>query len=372
MNGFFPAQDATISARFKQLFRTREFFVHDGASLRRLRVDRRMQVAFALVVAALIGWSIFAAVQMARGTMTPPSAQAQVKALNVKVAAIEADAKAHAARLERRQAFLAALLSGEGNRAALAKLLPREADATGANNPLRTVEQRQYAFADAATDVADARYRNTVRLVKTLGLSPARLVKGGMGGPFEPIDSKAVVRDADPKFKALFMSWTKLDRLEQGVMAVPSRKPVAELSFTSFFGVRSDPFRGGAAMHAGVDIPGPTGTPIYATADGIIGRAGWSGGYGNLVEVDHGHGIQTRYGHLSQILVTAGSRVKRGDLIARMGSTGRSTGSHLHYEVRLDGRAVNPMPFLQSADYVLAVQARAGAGTAIAQGGPAD
>ena len=114
-----------------------------------------------------------------------------------------------------------------------------------------------------------------------------------------------------------------------------------------------------AAMHAGVDIPGPVGTPVYATADGMVDRAGTASGYGNLVEIDHGRGIQTRYGHLSRILVAPNTYVHRGQLIALMGSTGRSTGPHLHYEVRIDGHAVNPAPFLQNADYLLAVQDRA-------------
>ncbi len=192
-------------------------------------------------------------------------------------------------------------------------------------------------------------------------------VDGGTGGPFEAIDASA----GDPQFKALFQSWSRSDNASQGVMAVPSRKPVAEMAFSSMYGVRSDPFRGGAAMHAGVDIPGPTGTEVYATADGMVERAGWNGGYGNLVELNHGRGVQTRYGHLSRILVAPGARVKRGQLIARVGSTGRSTGPHLHYEVRLDGRAVNPMPFLQSADYVLAVRERTGS-SALALGGPAE
>jgi murein DD-endopeptidase MepM/ murein hydrolase activator NlpD len=140
------------------------------------------------------------------------------------------------------------------------------------------------------------------------------------------------------------------------------------MEFTSGFGVRSDPFRGGAAMHAGVDIPGPYGSTIYATADGIVLRSERAGAYGNLIELDHGRGIQTRYGHLSASLVAPGQHVKRGDPIARMGSTGRSTGTHLHYEVRLDGHAVNPMPFLQSANYLAAMQARQPAKTAM--GGP--
>lgn len=161
---------------------------------------------------------------------------------------------------------------------------------------------------------------------------------------------------ADQQFRALFMTWKNLDAPQHAVIAIPSVKPVAVLSFSSYFGIRSDPFRGTAAMHTGVDIPGPVGTPIYATADGVVDRAERAGGYGNLVEINHGEGIQTRYGHLSQILVSDYQHVKRGQLIALMGSTGRSTGPHLHYEVRIDGHAVNPMPFLQNADYLLAAK----------------
>jgi murein DD-endopeptidase MepM/ murein hydrolase activator NlpD len=194
-----------------------------------------------------------------------------------------------------------------------------------------------------------------------------------MGGPFEAADSAAAEADlrADTQFRSLFMTWKKLDTLEHGVIAIPSAQPVEHLAFTSNYGIRSDPFRGTAAMHAGVDIPGPVGTPVYATADGMVDRAERSGGYGNLVELDHGKGIQTRYGHLSKILVEAGTRVHRGQLIALMGSTGRSTGPHLHYEVRIDGHAVNPVPFLQTADYLLAAQDRSIHTIPVAVGGPA-
>ena len=193
-----------------------------------------------------------------------------------------------------------------------------------------------------------------------------------VGGPFEAADSNEASIDlqADQQFRSLFMTWKKLDTLEQTVIAIPSAQPVERLSFTSNYGVRSDPFRGTAAMHAGVDIPGPVGTPIYATADGYVDRAERSGGYGNLVEIDHGKGIQTRYGHLSKILVAPFTRVKRGQLIALMGSTGRSTGPHLHYEVRIDGHAVNPIPFLQTADYLNNTQNGVKM-TPVAMGGPA-
>lgn len=199
------------------------------------------------------------------------------------------------------------------------------------------------------------------------------VAKTGIGGPM--LDANGAEAQADLKtdaqFRTLFQSWKKLDTLQQGGIAIPSVQPVQKLNFTSNFGIRSDPFRGTAAMHAGVDIPGPVGTPIYATADGIIDHAARLGGYGNMVEINHGKGIATRYGHLSKILVADGARVTRGQLIALMGSTGRSTGPHLHYEVRIDGHAVNPIPFLTTADYLLAAQDRAVHAIPVSTDGPA-
>ena len=191
-----------------------------------------------------------------------------------------------------------------------------------------------------------------------------------VGGPFDSIGK------GDATFKQMFTNWKKLDNVADGAIAVPSDKPVKTAAFTSGYGVRSDPFKGRAAMHAGIDLAGPVGTPIYATGDGTVTESGYnSGGYGNLVKLDHGRGIETRYGHMSAILVRAGQRVTRGQMIGRMGSTGRSTGSHLHYEVRIDARAVNPIPFMKSSDYLLAMQNKS-FGThsmdgAVALGGPA-
>lgn len=193
-------------------------------------------------------------------------------------------------------------------------------------------------------------------------------------GAFDAVPTTGLGARSDPMFRSLFDSWKRMDAVPHGVLAVPSQKPVQQFRYTSGFGVRVDPFNHEVSMHPGLDMAAPTGTPVYATADGIVDRAERAGGYGNLVELDHGKGVQTRYGHLSQILVHDGERVHRGDLIALVGSTGRSTGSHLHYEVRIDGRAVNPMPFLQTADYMTALQDRTplpGA-FATAMGGPED
>jgi murein DD-endopeptidase MepM/ murein hydrolase activator NlpD len=196
-------------------------------------------------------------------------------------------------------------------------------------------------------------------------------------GAFDAVSTSGLATKADPMFRSLFDGWKKMDAVPTGgILSVPSQKPVKQFRYTSGFGVRGNPFSGrGGEMHPGMDMAAPTGTPVYATADGIVSRAERAGGYGNLVQLEHGKGLETRYGHLSQILVHDGQRVHRGDLIALVGSTGRSTGSHLHYEVRIDGRAVNPMPFLQTADYMTALQNRTvpilGA-TPVAMGGPED
>ncbi|GBH29658.1 hypothetical protein MBESOW_P0912 [Sphingobium xenophagum] len=170
----------------------------------------------------------------------------------------------------------------------------------------------------------------------------------------------------DVGFSNLFSSLQRLDGNAKTAAYIPSGRPVEKLSLTSNFGVRSDPFNGGARMHKGIDIPGPVGTPIHATADGIVNRAGWASGYGNLVQISHGNGMETRYGHMSKLLVPANSFVKRGQIIGLMGSTGRSTGSHLHYEVRVDGAAINPLPFVAGPDYLVAMNTK----PPVAMGGP--
>jgi murein DD-endopeptidase MepM/ murein hydrolase activator NlpD len=378
---FFKVNALVSTAR--NAFRARDLLLHDGSTMRRIHLSARAQAVGASVVSATIGLSLFATAQMAGAApmITASVAhgaqvsqmQHKVAAMQTELAELKVEAAAHAARVDQKQAFLTAILTGEGS-----PIMPTSATSTTAMAvpivaPLQAVEDRQTAMAARATAVVDAQYAATAASLRKMGIAPRQL-KGravsAMGGPFEPIDTTAAKGQADPQFRALFQSWKRLDRLQQGTIAIPSLKPVKLVTFTSGFGVRSDPFRGSAAMHAGVDMPGPVGTSIYATADGIVARSERSGGYGNLVEIDHGRGIQTRYGHLSASLVHAGQRVKRGDLIARMGSTGRSTGSHLHYEVRLDGHAVNPMPFLQSATYLAAIPVRSG-NKQLAMGGPA-
>tara|TARA_R110000782_G_scaffold167129_4_gene259121 strand:+ start:8318 stop:9082 length:765 start_codon:yes stop_codon:yes gene_type:complete len=175
---------------------------------------------------------------------------------------------------------------------------------------------------------------------------------------------------ADKTFANLFSSWKKMDNSGAAQLSaavyIPTGRPVDDLALTSNYGARSDPFTGRTRMHKGIDIPGPVGTPIYATADGIVSRAQWVNGYGNLVEISHGNDTETRYGHLSKLIVEPNTRVRRGQIIGLMGSTGRSTGSHLHYEIRIAGAAINPLPFVTGSERAMALNTR----SSIALGGP--
>ena len=309
---------AQLAGLSRSIFSDREFFIHDGQRLRRFRISAPVQAFFFFLSLVLVGWSGYSAAQMFVGHAAD----------RVAIMPYAAQLKQLAAETDRR---------------------------------VQLVEERQLALAAALADqdVDPA-------TLKRLGFYPSTGGKGAVGGPYDSAG-------ADPTFKQLFNSWKKLDTLAGGAIAIPSEKPLRTAEFTSGFGVRSDPFRHGAAMHPGIDLAAPYGTPVYATADGTVLRAGWnSGGYGNLVEIDHGRGIVTRYGHMSKVIVSEGQRITRGQQVGYVGSTGRSTGNHLHYEVRIDNSPVNPIPFMRSTDYLVAMK-RAGSNASmdqVALGGP--
>ncbi len=183
-----------------------------------------------------------------------------------------------------------------------------------------------------------------------LGLKPDAM-PAGSGGPFVPIKLPPENQNFERALLRVSIARAYADRLSNALVSVPVRKPVTgEIDLTSPFGVRVDPFLHVAAMHTGLDFRGEIGEPIHATAAGKVTVAGWSGGYGKMVEIDHGNGLATRYGHLSEIDVAVGETIRVGQVIGRLGSTGRSTGPHLHYETRISGEAVNPEKFLAAGE----------------------
>jgi murein DD-endopeptidase MepM/ murein hydrolase activator NlpD len=214
------------------------------------------------------------------------------------------------------------------------------------NRSLRTIENEQLAritrLADAAYEDADA-IAEALRAAKLPVDSDFGKDEKDVGGPLIPLDSATMF---DAKVKELDEALDTLEQIRQEARRLPLANPAPGHVVTSPFGVRTDPLLGTAALHSGMDFRAPVGMAAMATAPGTVVRAGWAGGYGRMVEIDHGNGFSTRYGHLSRILVKVGQTVAAGETIGKTGSSGRSTGPHLHYEVRHNGKAVNPLRFL--------------------------
>ncbi|MDE2301454.1 MAG: M23 family metallopeptidase [Sphingomonadales bacterium] len=292
--------------------------------------------------------------------------EARVIRAESRVAAYRQSVRAVAADLRRRQDFIDAMVAAHigdlpGGR-------PAGGDAAGAHAArklslavpeaaaLAGVETRQLAFAERLTRYADARAAADTARMRGLGLNPDRELAAldtgaGEGGPLLRLSTEAD-GSLDPRFGRLGASLARMDALEQDMQRLPQVLPANPQFLSSGFGYRLDPFTHGAAFHPGLDFRGPIGTPILAAARGTVIFAGQRSGYGNCVEIDHGGGLVTRYAHMSAFRAHQGERVAAGEVIGAIGSTGRSTGPHLHFEVRIDDRPVNPRPFLETLTHV--------------------
>lgn len=197
------------------------------------------------------------------------------------------------------------------------------------------------------------------KMFRAAGLPPERIIEqvrrgySGQGGPLTPLSFSTRGEEPLPDEIRANRALKQMDTLNLYRIAAskaPFATPVHDaFRFTSGFGYRRDPKTGGRRMHKGVDFAASVGTPIYSTGDGVVTHAGWENGYGRLVTIKHDFGIETRYAHMSKIRVKVGQRVSRGDRIGDMGASGRVTGVHLHYEVRVNGTAVNPMTYIKAA-----------------------
>ena len=245
-----------------------------------------------------------------------------------------------------------------------------------------------------------AKLRSISGIIAALGLglsTPAfanSSANADVAAPLRAAQSAKAPQGGDDEFRRLFNGWKQMDNGQLAIapatspmtsaatqvsprvsaptfaptkVSIPSRSPLDSATVTSNFGMRTHPVLGGRRGHKGIDLAMPTGTPVYATADGVIGKAEWFSSYGLYIAIEHGGNIQTRYGHLSRLNVAAGQKVRKGDLIGYVGSTGRSTGPHLHYEVRIAGTAVNPIPYMNGN-----AVSRPAASPAIGMGGAED
>lgn len=214
---------------------------------------------------------------------------------------------------------------------------------------LDRIELRQANAVIAMQEDYESKTNQIRSVLSQAGITTGRRTKSGVGGPFIPAKLTGNPAAFERQVHRIQLARTNLERLTKTLVGLPLRQPVfGRANLSSGFGLRSDPFNGRPAMHTGLDFRGSVGDPVRSTANGKVVSAGWAGGYGRLVEIKHSNGLSTRYGHLSRIQVRPGQLVKAGQIIGRMGSTGRSTGPHLHYETRVRGEAVNPKRFLRA------------------------
>jgi len=360
--------------RLRTWFPDREFFMRSQGQVRFIKLTSRFQMLVAgAVLTALVAWGLSMAVmgwlqyRAAADRLSLLEREAQVASSEERVGAYRKNIGAIAADLERRQDFIdeateslpADIVAGDtvsDSTTEAGKTIDKVSAMIPEAAALARIEARQLAFVEKLTRYADRRSERSAAAIRKLGLDPKAMVRSAsraaMGGPLVKL---ATNRDGsiDPRFERLGLSLARMEALDRSLAGIPQYRPAAVEMLTSSYGFRRDPFTGESAMHSGLDFRGPVGAAIYAAAKGRVSYVGQKSGYGNVVEISHGNGLVTRYAHMSKFHSRVGQEVAAGDVIGAIGSTGRSTGPHLHFEVRVNDRAVNPRPFLEAAPHVL-------------------
>jgi murein DD-endopeptidase MepM/ murein hydrolase activator NlpD len=362
-----------IRDRLRSWFPDREFFMRSRGQVRFVTLTSKVQMlAAGGALAAVLAWGGSMAVmgalqyqaQSERGELL--DRQAKVAKAESRVAAYRDDIDNVADDLTRRQDFIESVLpmlpedvmpegtvsdSSDEAQKTVAKISASIPEAAA----LARLEARQLAFVENLTRYADRRAGRAETAIRKLGLDPRVMLasmRTAQGGPLHKLSTS---RDGsiDPRFERLGLSLARMDTLDLALEGIPQVMPTDGGMITSGFGYRRDPITRSGAMHAGLDFRGPMGAPIRAAADGKVSFVGRRSGYGNVIEIRHGNGLMTRYAHMSKFKARVGQTVAAGDVIGAIGNTGRSTGPHLHFEVRINDRAVNPRPFLETAPDVL-------------------
>lgn len=376
---------ASALASVRSWFPEREFFMRSQGQVRFIRISSRLQMGVAAGIAgAVLLWlivmaaTLFSQFTAARDHAALLEREAAVASAESRVKKYRGGLEGVADDLARRQDFIEKAI--EGTIGELPGDLPQGtvSDSSGEAEKtvrkismvlpearrLAEVEARQLAFIERLTRFADARAVQAETAIRRVGLNPAILrassreaqAGNGMGGPLIRLFTGSD-ESVDPRFARLGASLERMAALEKGLRRIPNTLPASLEYISSGFGYRSDPFTGSAAFHAGLDFRGPVGAPIYAAAAGTVSFVGQRQGYGNVVEVSHGNGLMTRYAHMSRTEARIGQKVDAGGEIGKIGNTGRSTGPHLHFEVRINDRPVNPRPFLEANRHVQEISA---------------
>ena len=360
--------------RVRSWFPDREFFMRSEGQVRFVTISSKMQMTVAAVVfGALLAWAISMAVmgwmqyRASSDEMSLLNREARVATAEERVNAYRGDIDEVADDLQKRQKFIESMVDSLPEDLRDGETVSDSTQETGAAvdrisasipeaAALARIEARQIAFVERLTRYADRRAARAEQALRQLGLDPSSMLstanRQAMGGPLEALTTGREDR-VDPRFERLGLSLARMGALERGLEGVPQVLPAGLELISSGFGYRSDPFTGGGAMHSGLDFRGAIGTPIRAAAKGTVTFVGTQSGYGNVVEIGHGNGLMTRYAHMSRFATRVGQTVEAGSNIGAIGNTGRSTGPHLHFEVRLNGRALNPRTFLEKAPHVL-------------------
>ncbi|MEP7221243.1 MAG: M23 family metallopeptidase [Novosphingobium sp.] len=368
-----------LSQRLRTWFPDREFFMRSQGQVRFIKLSSRVQICAAAALCALVlAWLVTMAVMTVGSLMATHDRMAllerEAKVTNAETrdSAYRKDVGAAAADLARRQDFIEKMVSahlgalpsdaasGEtvsDSSQEAARTVQKVGMAVPEAAPLARLEARQLAFVERLTRYADRRAQQAEMAIRKLGLNPLAMSgvtedRSAMGGPFMALATSAD-GSLDPRFQRLGASLARMNALVSGLQGIPNVLPASMDYISSGFGYRADPFTGAGAFHAGLDFKGPIGAPIYAAARGRVSFVGQRSGYGNCVEVDHGNGLVTRYAHMSAFRTVLGREVTAGEQIGAIGSSGRSTGPHLHFEVRINDQPVNPRPFLEAAPHVL-------------------
>lgn len=362
-----------LRARVAALFPERHLYVRQGGEMRAFVLSRRVQMLAAGGVAAAALWigvctaaMLIILVQGSNAGRQAAQAKAQYERAD-RQARLQGAAVSLAALIEQRHAALALLLTdakaAPGAAQAITPPIAQAlAAAAAAADPLRRLEAVQ-AGQEQVVEAADAFAQNRaerMRMALKLAGVAAPRKPGGVGGPLIEADDPQALKATlglDPAFaervRRAAADLSEAQALSAAAAKLPLARPTAGGAQSSGFGVRVDPFTRRAAFHPGLDFPGVRMTPVRATAPGLVTFTGVRAGYGETVEVDHGGGFKTRYAHLANIAVRPGQRVAAGAKLGGMGSTGRSTGTHLHYEVWVNGRVQNPERFVRAGSYVL-------------------
>ncbi|MBX9576218.1 MAG: M23 family metallopeptidase [Caulobacteraceae bacterium] len=368
---------------FQRKFPVRYLYLRTGDDVRAVALKPWHQVMGTAGAALLAAWTVVASTGFTLDLLTQTQADQAMNRARAMAERTNADLRARldtavvrmtatsgsleelAHMVERRHVALTQVMTMfQGVEGAEQLLTPTVSDPDAPLTPTQRivgVRMDQETLIDRAERLAQGRAERLRLAFRLAGLNPAAYAAGGagLGGPLVTADDPralAAILDVDEPFAARILNastdLSDMRALTSVSASLPFARPT-DARVTSGFGLRFDPFNARPAYHQGQDFAGPLNTPILSTAPGIVSFVGVRSGYGNTVEIDHGRGFKTRYAHLNATSVRVGQRVAVGQRIGAMGTTGRSTGVHLHYEVWMDGRAQNPARFMRAGDHLV-------------------